>query len=67
MTAIKTRLERLESELSPAGRSIYEYTDAELLMAMGLPANATQEQRDARVAEIMARRGAHQGGTDGNP
>jgi hypothetical protein len=63
MTAIRTRLDRLESELSPAGRSVYELTDAELLVAMGLPPDATKEQQDARLTEILGRRTVR-GGAD---
>jgi hypothetical protein len=57
MATLRTRLDLLERAL-PDGRSVYELSDAELLVSVVLPPNATIDEIDDYVRKLLVSRGA---------
>ena len=57
MAPLRTRLDLLERAL-PDGRSVYELSDAELNVSVGLPPNPTTDEIDKFVSKLLASRRA---------
>jgi hypothetical protein len=52
MAFLQPRLAKLERE-TPVRRSIYEWSNAELYAAIGLPRDATRDEIEVRIREVL--------------